>query len=316
LAKKGEKISQYTKNLMSMNRTKDKKPCKFCGEPRVKLEKHYENCIKNPENKERLQNRRKQREEKNKEKIKKQKEIVWKKWISIPENKASKEEYGKNYRQVPKNKTRFNEKRKVERPIKDQERTNCLFFIIGGYKCVKCGFRDHRGLEKDHIKDDGYLDNQRFSDDRSRDLYYVYHPEEAREKLQVLCSNCNAIKLNDQRVREWNLKNHTPRSRKDRENYQKLTHKAHQILGKEICKICNFKDSRAIDIEHIQGKGNKDRKQFSRRNLFLEDIIKNPEKARKKLQLICRNCNTIKLHIEKNNNCVCEKFHVKYFKNA
>jgi hypothetical protein len=76
LAKKGEKISQYTKNLMSMNRTKDKKPCKFCGEPRVKLEKHYENCIKNPENKERLQNRRKQREEKNKEKIKKQKEIV------------------------------------------------------------------------------------------------------------------------------------------------------------------------------------------------------------------------------------------------
>lgn len=289
-----------------------KKICKFCEKEFVNLEKHYENCTKNPENKERLQKRRRQYEEKNKEKIKKQKAIVWKNWISNPENKVSRQEYGKNYRQVPKNKKRSNEKRNVRRPIKDKERTKCLFFILGGYKCVKCGFRDHRGLEKDHINDDGYLDNQRFSDDRSRDLYYVCHPEEARKKLQVLCANCNAIKEKNRREIEWNSQNPSARSIRDRNDYFELKKKAHLILGGSICIICNFKNEKALDIEHIHGKGNIDRKQYSRSNQFLKSIIENPVQAVKKLQITCRNCNTIKLHLEKNGICKCTSVHVKY----
>ena len=314
-ANKGKKRTQKTRDNISKGKTKSKKFCKFCDKLMVNLEKHYDKCFKNPDNTEKIRIERNQNRKENKVKINLLQNAANAKRMQNPEKKKRRQKKQHDNNQIPEVRSRNNQNRKITRPVNDRERSLCLFFILGGFKCVKCGFHDHRGLERDHINDDGNLDNQRFSDDRSRDLHYIHHPEEAREKLQVLCSNCNGIKLNNKREIDWNLKNHQPRSVRDRINYKKLTQEAHQILGEDICVKCDFKDKRAIDIEHIHGGGNKDRKQFSRRNLFLENIIKNPEKSREKLQLMCRNCNTIKLHIKINGNCNCKKFHVKYFNN-
>jgi hypothetical protein len=57
---------------------------------------------------------------------------------------------------------------------KDKEK---LFEILGGKLCIGCGEKEESCLQFDHI-------------DRMR-AYYVKHPDEAKETLQVLCASCN-----------------------------------------------------------------------------------------------------------------------------
>ena len=318
VAKKGEKLSQYTKDLMSKNRTKDKKKCQFCENQFVDLEKHHQKCPKNPKNRERLRVERNQKRKKNKDRINFLQNIATAKRMQIPEKREQRQKQQYNNRQKPKVKKRNNENRNISRPKRDKKIREELFKILGGEdwsKCKKCGFKDHRAIIIEHIHDDGYLDNQRFTDDRARNYYYTKHPEEAKKKLQIFCWNCNTIKLHNQRETKWKLKHHSPNSEKNKKLYSELKQKAHQILGGNICtnSKCNFNDPRAMEIEHIDGGGKKDRGQFNRSNEFYQDIVDNPQKAREKLQMMCSNCNHIKQYILDNGDCNCKKFHVNYF---
>ena len=83
---------------------------------------------------------------------------------------------------------------KKRRPI-DAENRQTLLKILGGGKCVQCGFGDIFALDVGHIHDTGHLDNLRFKDDRVRNNHYCRNPLEARENLQIQCSNCNQIQL-------------------------------------------------------------------------------------------------------------------------
>lgn len=84
-----------------------------------------------------------------------------------------------------------------------------LLMILGGPKCVKCGLEDIRVLQVDHIhggNGQGNKDRERFNGVRDRTKgtltynrhkhvqYYLEHPDEARQELQVLCCNCHFIK--------------------------------------------------------------------------------------------------------------------------
>lgn len=65
--------------------------------------------------------------------------------------------------------------------------------------CSKCGFSDIRALEIDHVNSDGHKDKKLFNGYSSR--YYsrflnLPH-EEIRGKYQILCSNCNMIKMSE-----------------------------------------------------------------------------------------------------------------------
>jgi 5-methylcytosine-specific restriction endonuclease McrA len=84
---------------------------------------------------------------------------------------------------------------------------------LGG-KCVRCGFSDERGLEIDHINNDGYID--RINGKRSNYKEYQYianNPEKAKERLQLLCANCNRIKM-------WEEREHAKKANK-RYNYNR-----------------------------------------------------------------------------------------------
>lgn len=72
-----------------------------------------------------------------------------------------------------------------------------LFQILGGACCCFCGYcKDTRVLQFEHINDDGYTDRKRFNGSvMTMYRYYIKHPEEARQKLQVTCANCNLEKL-------------------------------------------------------------------------------------------------------------------------
>lgn len=64
------------------------------------------------------------------------------------------------------------------------------------------------------------------------------------------------------------------------------------FLGGAVCKRCGFDDIRALQIDHIENDGNKERKIALRNNAkkYLIHIKKTPERY----QVLCANCNSIK----------------------
>jgi len=68
---------------------------------------------------------------------------------------------------------------------------------IIGYKCIRCGIDDGRVLQFDHINGGGNEERIRFRSSNAMVRYYIRHPEEAIDKLQVLCANCNWIKRHE-----------------------------------------------------------------------------------------------------------------------
>jgi hypothetical protein len=74
-----------------------------------------------------------------------------------------------------------------------------LIELLGG-KCVNCDYdKDVRALYVDHVNGGGRKERLGFKYLLAFYRYYLNSPEIAREKLQVLCANCNAIKRDDER---------------------------------------------------------------------------------------------------------------------
>lgn len=89
------------------------------------------------------------------------------------------------------------QKQYYQRPeIKEKtRRSKARLAIINllGAECVKCGYRDLRALQLDHINGDGCKDNK----NRKNSNYYtnlLKNPGEVFLKYQILCANCNWVK--------------------------------------------------------------------------------------------------------------------------
>ena len=78
--------------------------------------------------------------------------------------------------------------RKYRRKLRES-----LFGILG-HECIKCGFKDMRALQVDHIKGGGAKEQKRMGGNSSMYRYYRNNPNKAKKKLQILCANCNWIK--------------------------------------------------------------------------------------------------------------------------
>lgn len=77
-----------------------------------------------------------------------------------------------------------------------------LLAFLGG-KCIRCGYNHNvRALCLDHINGGGSKDRKSFGSLLKFYRYYLNNPELAKERLQVLCFNCNAIKM-DERNEYW-----------------------------------------------------------------------------------------------------------------
>lgn len=66
---------------------------------------------------------------------------------------------------------------------------------LGG-KCSICGFDNPKSLVVDHINGGGRVERRKMGGHKFY-WHYLNHLDEARKKLQVLCSNCNMIKWYD-----------------------------------------------------------------------------------------------------------------------
>ena len=65
------------------------------------------------------------------------------------------------------------------------------------------------------------------------------------------------------------------------------------LLGSK-CSKCGFSDVRALDIDHINSNGTQERKQYKRDSYYLH-ILKAIRSGSKDYQLLCCNCNRIKM---------------------
>lgn len=85
------------------------------------------------------------------------------------------------------------------------------------------------------------------------------------------------------------------RGQYQRERYARKRREILEFLG-GICVHCGFSDSRALQVDHIEGGGNKERKEVAPRSggpgasTLWNLVHASPEKY----QLLCANCNMIK----------------------
>lgn len=78
-----------------------------------------------------------------------------------------------------------------------------------------------------------------------------------------------------------------------RDYLRKLRLSVIEILGNKCCK-CGFSDRRALQIDHINGGGSKERKEKGFNGNFHRHVLKSFMNKENKYQLLCANCNWIK----------------------
>jgi len=92
------------------------------------------------------------------------------------------------------------------------------------------------------------------------------------------------------------------------ENREAILERKHSIhLGRKslvvdilggACAYCGFADLRALQIDHINNDGYLTRRKHGRTSTktIMKYIIEHPEEAKKRYQVLCANCNTIKAY--------------------
>lgn len=87
--------------------------------------------------------------------------------------------------------------------------------------------------------------------------------------------------------------------KQQQENYRsRVRNSVVSILGSE-CVLCGYDDKRALQIDHINGGGKKERREIPNTNKFYEIVINSFIAKENKYQLLCANCNVIKRIINK-----------------
>ena len=111
------------------------------------------------------------------------------------------------------------------------------------------------------------------------------------KKRYIENPNCKESRIryrknNPEKIKESQRKYH----KKNRDNLFNL-------LGNK-CKKCGFTDKRALQIDHINGGGNKERKLYNTKD-YHRVVLKSLKNKENKYQLLCANCNWIKRYINK-----------------
>jgi len=102
------------------------------------------------------------------------------------------------------------------------------------------------------------------------------------------CKSCKAEYMRNYQKRNRDKLN-KKRNLYNRKIRQKILKK---LRGK--CIRCGFDDWRALQIDHIKGKGNKEREKFPRLGFYRYLLKMSENELFEKYQLLCSNCNWIK----------------------
>ena len=111
------------------------------------------------------------------------------------------------------------------------------------------------------------------------------------------CRACHAKQLRELRKKHPEKFNTEKRRKKNRERIRELRRywkeKAFIVLGGK-CVRCEFKDMRALQIDHIKANAKKDKKYFGNYTYYKKIAEMSVEERKKTYQILCANCNWIK----------------------
>jgi hypothetical protein len=126
--------------------------------------------------------------------------------------------------------------------------------------------------------------------------YREKNREKIRERDQQYYRNDIEASRGKSREKAKSYRDRNPESCKKsaRMQWRKLRLSIIEYLGGK-CVTCGFTDWRAIQVDHINGGGNKERKAFKNHNRYFRSLV-GCDKS--KYQLLCANCNQIKLYEE------------------
>jgi hypothetical protein len=113
--------------------------------------------------------------------------------------------------------------------------------------------------------------------------YYYMHPEEAKEKLRVLCANCN--------WRQNDSGRSTCAQNPSMQASSKMRRELIDLVGGPKCVGCGEQDFRVLTLDHIHGGGTSDRVKHGGLWPMLRYYYTHPSEATEKLDVLCRNCN-------------------------
>lgn len=129
-------------------------------------------------------------------------------------------------------------------------------------------------------------------------------PERAEKDRQYYLKNRDRLLANSRRYREknrervriyhkaWYLKNYENNKAARRSAARKIRWDIIQALG-GVCVKCGFKDWRALQVDHINAGGGKDRRERKIGHTSWS-LLKDVKLHKEKYQLLCANCNWIK----------------------
>jgi len=114
------------------------------------------------------------------------------------------------------------------------------------------------------------------------------------------CIRCKCEKANDgrktcQRCLAYHQAFRKKHPEYSRDRYAKLRNEILILLGNK-CINCGFSNRHALDIDHVNGEGCKERKSFKHSLCYLLHILREVKSGSKEYQLLCANCNRIKKH--------------------
>jgi len=107
-------------------------------------------------------------------------------------------------------------------------------------------------------------------------------------------NNKNKVKEYDKRIYNKKYEYLTINNAKRR---QTIKIKAMELLGGLFCKKCGYTDIRALQIDHVKGGGSKETKKIQTMGVY-KKIINDPS-CRADYQVLCANCNRIKVFTNK-----------------
>lgn len=88
------------------------------------------------------------------------------------------------------------------------------------------------------------------------------------------------------------------RSRASLAYKDRIKEKIFALLG-GLCRHCGFDNKLALQIDHINGGGGKERSMFKSPTTYYSNVLRTIELGDEKYQLLCANCNVIKKMVNK-----------------
>lgn len=151
-------------------------------------------------------------------------------------------------------------------------------------------YRESRAQQIRDSRKKWYNENREFAIQKSRDRYLENRDDIRKSELDkyaALSPDARAEKI--ARNKKWAQANRDKTNAYKRKYELKKKNEVFDLLGRK-CAVCGFSDERALQIDHINGGGNKERKSMRGRKLYAHIL----SLGGVGYQILCANCNWIK----------------------